>query len=661
MGSGYTAEREVRVHPADHLDHDLRQGVSALYQLRHLSENSAAERRIAHVLLQNVHSAEQNLVRQHVRSNHHELKEGLHVPDGTGGELLAEQRGLVDELGGPVALALGAQLRHEAVDNCHDVLRVGHAVKQVKGAPADGLVPVLEAGDDDQLVLGGVGHVYADQNAEAGDAGVAQVVVGRSQHARNRNGAHGGQRLARRNRGDGLGALVDNGVADDTRRRGERLRMLHHVLEALEHLRRQPPVAAAHAAEDRHDGDLDPGRRHAVVVNGDQRRDEVAVAPGALGEGVLEERQRAAHNGGVGVADAALDYAGEVLDAGAVEVVEAPHGHDGVLPHQFVLVVQALQDAGQDRRHHLAVHEVAHALQGAGDFHEVRALQVLLEGVDQEQHQLRLRLQELTASPVAYEPWRGCNRDVPAFLHTRLRSCAMLIAWMCANGASNPSISTDDEEAMLTTAAYLSRNTLRLYTGNVRLPLRGQHVQVNYLTLDLNDAISPIETLGDKCFAIRSRDALPNVLCASGLLDRNKWVNAIDASMLCAETGVRSTLPLIPGEETLEELDEEKPSGINLFIHDGPVGRPEIYINGKTTKELEDERNRESLDAAHIEPEMDALGDLDQLFPTFESSEGDPMAVEPVDAEALAEARAEAGMVDDTTPDMGYYKQERAL
>ncbi|GFE52930.1 hypothetical protein BaOVIS_003340 [Babesia ovis] len=208
----------------------------------------------------------------------------------------------------------------------------------------------------------------------------------------------------------------------------------------------------------------------------------------------------------------------------------------------------------------------------------------------------------------------------------------------------------NDEEALLTTAAYLSKNTLKLYTGNV-----------TYLTIELNDAILPLETLGEKCFAIRSHNALPNTLCASGLLERNKWINAIEASMLCAETGVKSVLPLIPGEETLEEIDEEQPSGINLFIHDSPVGRPEIYINGKTTEELEKERNKESLDAAHIENDMDSIGDLDQLFPTFETGDGEPVTVAPIDDEALAEARAEAGMIDSSTPEMGYYKQEREL
>eukprot|EP00371_Babesia_bovis_P002771 XP_001611418.1 hypothetical protein [Babesia bovis T2Bo] len=219
-----------------------------------------------------------------------------------------------------------------------------------------------------------------------------------------------------------------------------------------------------------------------------------------------------------------------------------------------------------------------------------------------------------------------------------------------------------DEEARLTTAAYLSKNMLRLYTGNT-----------TYLTIDLNEAVLPIETLGEKCFSIRSHNALPNVLCASGLLERNKWINAIEASMLCAETGIKSMLPLIPGEETyvtraginsacrLEEIDEEKPTGINLFIHDGPVGRPQIYINGKTIEELENERNKESLDSAHVENDMSALGDLDQLFPTFDTNDRDQVEVAPVDPEALAEARAEAGMVDDTTPEMGYYKQEREL
>ncbi|ORM41076.1 uncharacterized protein BXIN_0419 [Babesia sp. Xinjiang] len=217
-------------------------------------------------------------------------------------------------------------------------------------------------------------------------------------------------------------------------------------------------------------------------------------------------------------------------------------------------------------------------------------------------------------------------------------------------GLLNHQFDRNDDEAMLTTAAYLSKNNLKLYTGNA-----------NYLTIDLNDAISPIETIGEKCFAIRSHNALPNVLCASGLLDRNKWINAIDASMLCVETGVKSTLPLIPGEETLEEIDKEEPSGINLFIHDGPAGKPQIYINGKTTEELGNERNKESIAAAHIETDMDALGELDQLFPTFESNDGEPVTVEPIDEEALAEARAEAGMVDSTTPEMGYYKQERDL
>lgn len=51
---------------------------------------------------------------------------------------------------------------------------------------------------------------------------------------------------------------------------------------------------------------------------------------------------------------------------------------------------------------------------------------------------------------------------------------------------------------------------------------------------------------------------------------------------------------------------------------------------------------------------------FDHLFPTFESSNNEPISVEPIDEEALAEARAEAGMVDDSTPDMGYYKSEHS-
>lgn len=51
---------------------------------------------------------------------------------------------------------------------------------------------------------------------------------------------------------------------------------------------------------------------------------------------------------------------------------------------------------------------------------------------------------------------------------------------------------------------------------------------------------------------------------------------------------------------------------------------------------------------------------IDHLFPTFESSTNEPISVAPIDEEALAEARAEAGMVDDSTPDMGYYKSEHS-
>lgn len=216
-------------------------------------------------------------------------------------------------------------------------------------------------------------------------------------------------------------------------------------------------------------------------------------------------------------------------------------------------------------------------------------------------------------------------------------------------GLINYQFDRDDEDALITTAAYLSKNVLKLFTGNV-----------NYLTIDLNNSISPLETVGEKCFAIRNRNDLPNILCASGLLERNKWMNAIDASILCAETGVKSTLPLIPGEETLAEFDEEKPSGLNLFIHDGPMGRPEIYINGKTTSELEEQRKEESLDASKLSAGLDTLDAFDHLFPTFESSTNEPISVAPIDEEALAEARAEAGMVDDSTPDMGYYKSEHS-
>ncbi|KAK1444951.1 hypothetical protein BgAZ_108570 [Babesia gibsoni] len=214
-------------------------------------------------------------------------------------------------------------------------------------------------------------------------------------------------------------------------------------------------------------------------------------------------------------------------------------------------------------------------------------------------------------------------------------------------GLLNYQFDRDDEEALITTAGYLSKNVLKLYTGSV-----------NYQTIYLNNSISPVETLGEKCFAIRNRNSLPSILCASGLLERNKWVNAIDASMLCAETGVKSMLPLIPGEETLEELDEDKPSGINLFVHDGPMGRPEIYINGKTTKQLEEERNKESLDASQLPLELEPVDGMDHLFPTLESKGNEPLNTISIDEDAMAEARAEAGIHDSSSPDMGYYKQE---
>ncbi|UKK02428.2 hypothetical protein MACK_002521 [Theileria orientalis] len=197
-----------------------------------------------------------------------------------------------------------------------------------------------------------------------------------------------------------------------------------------------------------------------------------------------------------------------------------------------------------------------------------------------------------------------------------------------------------DDDYLITIASFLTKNTLNLYTGNVI-----------YKKIDLTDCISPLETLNNKCFSIRSENNLPNILCATNTLERNEWMNAIDSSMMCQLTQIKSKLPLIPGEETLEDLEEEDPKGVNLFIHDGPSGRPEIYINGKTTKELEEQREAESLKKTTFNP----VEDVNNLFANSTVNvEMDKAAPILTDEEALSEARAEAGLTSQI-PTHGYY------
>ncbi|KAK2194891.1 hypothetical protein BdWA1_002187 [Babesia duncani] len=182
-------------------------------------------------------------------------------------------------------------------------------------------------------------------------------------------------------------------------------------------------------------------------------------------------------------------------------------------------------------------------------------------------------------------------------------------------------------------------------------------MQINYLNIDLGRTISPLETVNSKCFSIRSINAMPHIICAGGPFERNKWMNAIEASILCASTGVKSILPLIPGEEVLEDLQEEKPSGLNLFIHDGKLGRPEIYINGKTTQQLEQERRNVNLE----DHQVSQLQSFDHLFPNYESDAENPISTTPLDPEAISEAKAEAGLNINNVPDLGFYKKQHAF
>ncbi|AFZ80898.1 signal peptide-containing protein [Theileria equi strain WA] len=206
-------------------------------------------------------------------------------------------------------------------------------------------------------------------------------------------------------------------------------------------------------------------------------------------------------------------------------------------------------------------------------------------------------------------------------------------------GLLNHQFNRDDSDALITTAAFLSKNALNLFTGNI-----------SYMKIDLALSILPLETLNNKCFSIRNEDALPNILCAGGLLERNEWINAIESSMLCASTGVKSRLPLIPGEEILEEVEEDSPKGINLFIHDGPNGRPEIYINGKTTTQLEKEREELAMADSSVEP----IADMSHLFHNLQAEDG-PVTPAPLDQEAMDEAKVEAGLVSPNIPEKGYF------
>ncbi|XP_952786.1 uncharacterized protein TA08555 [Theileria annulata] len=206
------------------------------------------------------------------------------------------------------------------------------------------------------------------------------------------------------------------------------------------------------------------------------------------------------------------------------------------------------------------------------------------------------------------------------FLFIKFILCNKLIndIPICGNGYSGllEYKFNNDDDSLITIASYLSNNILNLYTGNVI-----------YKRIDLNECILPIETINNKCFSIRSNNNLPNIFCSNNLLERNKWINAINSSILCQLTSIRSKLPIIGGNELFETLNDNE-HGINLFIHDDINGRPEIYINGKTTKELQEEREKESLN-----------------FTT------NPIQV---DNDAMNEAKIESGL-NTSIPHHGYY------
>mmetsp|Transcript_136704 Transcript_136704/g.323874 ORF Transcript_136704/g.323874 Transcript_136704/m.323874 type:complete len:205 (-) Transcript_136704:69-683(-) len=109
---------------------------------------------------------------------------------------------------------------------------------------------------------------------------------------------------------------------------------------------------------------------------------------------LAEHVERGAHDGGVGVAQHFADLILLVEHRLRHNLEELVHRDDSLLPDRLLRVVQKLEDQRRDRWDHLHVDQSADGGQRGANLNMVRALQVPLHSVDQQQHQLVVSVQE---------------------------------------------------------------------------------------------------------------------------------------------------------------------------------------------------------------------------------------------------------------------------
>ncbi|KFG64071.1 hypothetical protein TGRUB_273040 [Toxoplasma gondii RUB] len=218
-------------------------------------------------------------------------------------------------------------------------------------------------------------------------------------------------------------------------------------------------------------------------------------------------------------------------------------------------------------------------------------------------------------------------------------------------------LDTSDADAKILTVGQLSRDKLLIYSGI--------NVEKEY---DIQDIMVPVETVDDRCFALREKRAIGTVYCARDMRTRDQWLNYLHESIFCKETGVKGKLPAEPGKEVeevtvaTEIVPTEEPSGINLHLADSPLGKPRIVINGLTIQEMEGLQQRRAVSDVLPQPPHPSISDFpnpladnDPESPNTLNSEGDPKTAQELAAvhEAMAEQK-EIPLTDERVPKAGY-------
>ncbi|PFH37366.1 hypothetical protein BESB_038240 [Besnoitia besnoiti] len=187
-------------------------------------------------------------------------------------------------------------------------------------------------------------------------------------------------------------------------------------------------------------------------------------------------------------------------------------------------------------------------------------------------------------------------------------------------------VDSTDSDARILTAGQLTNQQLLIYSGNV--------IEAEY---NLKDIVVPVETVNDKCFAIRAQKALATLYCARDTRRRDQWLNYIHEAIFCKKTGVKGRLPAEPGKDVeqiavaVEIVPTEEPSGINLHLVIPQPPHPSIS----------DFPN--------------PLAENDPESPNTFNSEGEPKGAQELVAihEAMAEQN-EVPITDERVPKAGY-------